>query len=180
MTPQSRPQPTGTPRDGDGNQALGTWIKSTRTSQNISQRALASRAGISRSYLCDIEHGRGNRPSVAVLDKLALALGASRWDLLRAAGILEPLRGNVDNVGERRLLALYRDLSDAGRQAVERFARFVHTEEHRWVQASLVESDEAPAAAPVQTGPTLFDTLIDERPADDLAPPERRTPPPGR
>jgi hypothetical protein len=98
-----------------------------------------------------------------VLDKLATALGASRWDLLRAAGILDPAPAAVDNSTERRLLALYRDLSDSGRDAVERFARFMHSEEQRWIQPRLVESDEgaeAPRAAP--TGPTLFDTLLSE------------------
>jgi transcriptional regulator with XRE-family HTH domain len=129
----------------------------------VSQRALASRAGISRSYLCDIERGRGAQPSVAVLDKLATALGASRWDLLRAAGILDPAPAAVDNSAERRLLALYRDLSDSGRAAVERFARFTHSEEHRWIQPRLVESEsiETPRAA-TPVGPTLFDTLLSE------------------
>lgn len=158
-----------TPRIGDhstadlhveGNHALGGWIKAARLGQNVSQRALATRAGISRSYLCDIEHGRGNRPSVPVLDKLAMALGASRWDLLRAAGILEPLTGAVDNVAERRLLSLYRDLSENGRAVVERFARFMHDEEHHWVQSRLVNGEEVPPP-PSQTGPTLFDSLID-------------------
>jgi DNA-binding XRE family transcriptional regulator len=38
--------------------ALGDWIKTTRIAQGVSQRELADRAGLSRSYLCDIEHGR--------------------------------------------------------------------------------------------------------------------------
>jgi transcriptional regulator with XRE-family HTH domain len=129
----------------------------------VSQRALASRAGISRSYLCDIERGRGAQPSVGVLDKLATALGASRWDLLRAAGILDPAPAAVDNSAERRLLALYRDLSDSGRAAVERFARFTHGEEQRWIQPRLVESETgeiSPVAVPA--GPTLLDTLLPE------------------
>jgi hypothetical protein len=108
---------------------------------------------------------------VPVLDKLATALGASRWDLLRAAGILEPLSGPVDNAAERRLLALYRDLTDDARAVVERFARFMHGEEHRWVQARLVDGEEiAPPLVPSQTGPGLFDGLFTEnalRPSRD-------------
>lgn len=162
MTPRSGDRSTGHPH-GEGNQALGGWIKSARSGQGVSQRGLAGRAGISRSYLCDIEHGRGNRPSVPVLDKLATALGASRWDLLRAAGILEPLGGPVDNAAERRLLALYRDLDDMGRAVVERFARFMHADEHRWVQARLVDGEDIPPpAARPQTGPTLFDGLDEQ------------------
>jgi hypothetical protein len=102
---------------------------------------------------------------VAVLDKLATALGASRWDLLRAAGILDPAPAAADNSAERRLLALYRDLSDSGRAAVERFARFTHSEEHHWIQPRLVESEagETPHAAPAApAGPMLFDALLSE------------------
>jgi transcriptional regulator with XRE-family HTH domain len=159
MTPHASPRADGTQAGGEDH-ALGQWIRSARTAQGVSQRALASRAGISRSYLCDIERGRGAQPSVGVLDKLATALGASRWDLLRAAGILEPATAAVDNSAERRLLALYRDLSESGRAAIERFARFTHSEEHRWIQPPLVDGEVAPGArAAPQLGPTLFDTL---------------------
>src|SRR5688500_12923509 len=34
---------------------LGEWIRRSRVKQSFSQKALAERAGISRSYLCDIE-----------------------------------------------------------------------------------------------------------------------------
>ncbi len=98
--------------------ALGEWLRAARLNQRISQRALADRSGVSRSYLCDIERGRGARPSVGTLDKLATALGASRTDLLRAAGVLEPALGVPEQAGERRLLALYRDLSRDAQSAV--------------------------------------------------------------
>jgi transcriptional regulator with XRE-family HTH domain len=157
-----------TPSIGAG---LGTWIRGARASQGISQRGLADRSGLSRSYLCDIERGRGAQPSVATLDKLATALGANRAELLRAAGVLEPLGegGSHEREAERRLLALYRDLSPEGRDAVERFVRFTHREEHRWVQPVLSdrlagtqgadgeEAGERPVRS--QGGPTLFDGL---------------------
>ena len=143
--------------------ALGDWVRSARASQGISQRALADRAGLSRSYLCDIERGRGAQPSVTTLDKLANALGASRADLLRVAGILESVARPGDE-RERRLLAIVRDLGMADQDAVERFARFLHAEQHRWVQPPLLEgsSDDDDSAGPtinVLTGPTLFDGL---------------------
>jgi hypothetical protein len=97
---------------------------------------------------------------VPVLDKLANALGASRWDLLRAAGILEPVPGRVGNAAEHRMLALYRDLSEDGRSMVERFVRFVHADEQRWVQAPLVEGEELPLGPPRGQGPSLFDGLV--------------------
>ena len=147
--------------------SLGDWIRQARTSQGISQRGLADRSGLSRSYLCDLERGRGAKPSVTTLDKLAIALGAPRPDLLRAAGVLEPSPNRGDQAAERRLLALYRALSSDGRAAIERFARFTHAEEHRWVQPPLLslngsapslESIPEPATAP-HHGPTLFDGM---------------------
>ena len=147
-----RRKATGTP--------LGDWLRATRTGQGVSQRALAERAGVSRSYLCDIELGRGAQPSVTTLDKLATALGASRADLLRAAGVIDALPQGREHDAERRLLAVFRDLSADGRAAVERLARFVHHEEHRWVQPTLIEPiGDAADNPPQQTGPTLFDGL---------------------
>jgi transcriptional regulator with XRE-family HTH domain len=136
--------------------AFGEWIRQARGKLHRSQRELADQAGISRSYLCDIERGRGAQPSVATLDKLAIALGVSRSDLLRAAGVIEQSAGESGDAGERRLVAIYRDLGGDGKSAMERFARFLRDEEHRFIQRSLL--DELPAETPFrQPGPTLFD-----------------------
>ncbi|MEA2530312.1 MAG: Helix-turn-helix domain [Thermomicrobiales bacterium] len=139
---------------------LGDWVRVTRANQGISQRALADRSGLSRSYLCDIERGRGAKPSVATLDKLANALGASRADLLRVAGILES-PGRLSDERERRFLTVFRDLGTGAQDSVERFARFLHAEEHRWVQPSLLDGDDdqVEPAMPAPSGPTLFDRL---------------------
>src|SRR5688500_11921514 len=95
----SRPEMTTQPEHG-----LGEWVRATRKELGISQRALADAAGLSRSYLCDIERGRGTQPSVTTMDKLAEALGASRSDLLRAAGVIEEDNGPRHSETERRLL----------------------------------------------------------------------------
>jgi transcriptional regulator with XRE-family HTH domain len=142
-------QPTGT--------ALGDWIREARMAQGVSQRALADRSGLSRSYLCDIERGRGAQPSVLTLDKLAVALGASRTDLLQVAGILEAPFGKDGGEHERRLIAVVRDLSPDSRELVERFARFMHAEEHRWTQQSLIDAEAEGEDRPIPTGPGLFD-----------------------
>lgn len=137
---------------------LGSWIRRVRANQSISQRELAQRAGLSRSYLCDIERGRGTRPSIEALDKLAAALGVSRLHLLRLSGVVESTEAaDGDREIERRLLALVRDLSPEGRAAVERFARFTHRDEHQWTQPTLLDGDPSPASAERETGPTLFD-----------------------
>lgn len=138
---------------------LGLWIRAVRGEQGMSQRGLADRAGISRSYLCDIERGRGAQPSLETIDRLAVALGYSRNDLLRAGGMIEGGPGDRPTDDERRLLAVFRDLDDAGKGLVMRFARFVHADEHSWVQAGLAvgQDGELTARPARQSGPTLFD-----------------------
>lgn len=151
-------EPTSQPSGGSRHEELGAWIRQVRVRQHYSQRELAERAGMSRSYLCDIERGRGATPSMAALDRLALALGVGRTDLLQVAGIIEQPVGAGADAGERRLLALYRDLSSEGKVTVERFARFLHDDEHRFIQPPLVEAEASGEAA--QSGPTLFDLSI--------------------
>lgn len=139
---------------------LGNWVRKTRTDQGLSQRALADQSGLSRSYVCDIERGRGSEPSLATLDKLAAALGASRADLMRAAGLIDRALVPRESEEERRLLSVYRDLSDAGQLHVVRYARFLHQEEHAFRQASLVDlpdGETAPQPAPNNRNLHLFD-----------------------
>ena len=52
---------------------LGHRISSIRGKKNISQLSLSLKAGVSKSYLSDLENGRRN-PSVLVLDRIASAL----------------------------------------------------------------------------------------------------------
>jgi transcriptional regulator with XRE-family HTH domain len=138
--------------------ALGEWIKARRAAQGINQRELADRAGLSRSYLCDIERGRGTKPSVDTLDSISSALGADRTDLLRVAGILEPLRDPEENSRERKLIAVYRGLNERNQLALESFARFLLSEEQHWVQPKLVGDHDQPSDhRGDQQGPTLFD-----------------------
>lgn len=132
---------------------LGDYIRRERQRLHFSQRELAARADLSRSYLCDIERGRGASPSIATLDRLSAALGVLRSDLLQVAGIVDPPAGNT--APERRMLALYRDLSSSGQSSVERYIRFLYEEEHRFVQAPLLDSDGDDSSS--RPGPTLFD-----------------------
>jgi transcriptional regulator with XRE-family HTH domain len=129
--------------------ALGLWIRERRSDRRLSQKDLAQYAHISRSYLCDIEHGRGTQPSLQVIQNIARALGEDPAELVMHAGTdidreedLEP-----DSHRERRVLTIYRGLSPNAQESLERFARFLHTEEQRWVQPRL-----APFAT--DTGPT--------------------------
>ena len=145
--------------ESDIESGLGGWVRGSRKELGISQRALADAAGLSRSYLCDIERGRGTQPSVATMDKLAEALGASRSDLLRAAGVIDQNSGPRHSEAERRLLAVMRDLSEAGQRDVVRYAKFVHTDEHQLVQSELLPHEDHTASGRSRhpDHPTLFD-----------------------
>jgi transcriptional regulator with XRE-family HTH domain len=79
------------PEDSDGlrrppgfAEALGRTIKVIRTDQGIERRDLAKRAGISYSYLTEIENGN-KPPSSSVLAPIAEALGLRMSQLIEAA-----------------------------------------------------------------------------------------------
>lgn len=152
----SRPTAATAPSTGS---MLGEWIRKNRLDQGISQRALADRSGLSRSYVCDIERGRGAEPSMTTLDKLAAALGTSRADLMAAAGLIEPQAKGQESDEERRLLQVYRDLSEDGQATALRFIRFLQADEQRWSQSNLLDgfASDGDHAVRRQGGPMLFD-----------------------
>lgn len=159
---------TATPGTTDGTgPSLGVWIRAMRLEQGISQRELASRSGLSRSYVCDIERGRGAHPSVDTLDKLAAALGFARIDLLKASGVIEPAGNQRESDEERRMLSVFRDLSEEARVSVMRFARFIHADEHHWVQPDLLAAEEGGGLAARPEAPhdrltrSMFDRVGD-------------------
>jgi CheY-like chemotaxis protein len=55
---------------------LGAAIKAERSALGISQQELAYRAGLHRTYVCEVERGARN-PSIASIEKLASALQIS-------------------------------------------------------------------------------------------------------
>ena len=65
-------------------EALGRTIKVLRTDLGIERRELAERAGISYSYLTEIENGN-KPPSSSVLAPIAQALGLRMYQLTEAA-----------------------------------------------------------------------------------------------
>ena len=60
---------------------FGDNLRRLRTAQQISQEALASRAGLHRTYIGSVERGERNI-SIDNMEKLAAALGASLPDML--------------------------------------------------------------------------------------------------
>ena len=60
---------------------VGRNMKRLREVRGWSQEELADRAGIHRTYVSGVERGVRN-PTVTVLEKLAIALGAALLDLV--------------------------------------------------------------------------------------------------
>jgi transcriptional regulator with XRE-family HTH domain len=129
--------------------SLGGWIRERRKQRRMSQKDLAGHAKISRSYLCDIEQGRGTQPSLHVLQAIARSLGEDPAELMMQAGV------DIDRADElqpgsrreRRVITMFRTLSPDAQETLERFTRFLHDEEHRYVQPEL--SPFTPGARPV-------------------------------
>lgn len=143
---RTKPTKTAAPVPSVGS-LLGVWVRQTRNQQGMSQRELADAANLSRSYVCDIERGRGNEPSLNTLDKLAGALGASRSDLMKASGLIDKALVPKESEEERRILQLFRDLSEDGQEQVMRYVRFIHADEHTVRQSSFLP-DPQPAQQP--------------------------------
>ena len=60
---------------------VGLNVQRLRRLRDLSQEELAHRAGIHQTYLSGVENGRRN-PSIAVLDRIATALGADVEELV--------------------------------------------------------------------------------------------------
>lgn len=60
---------------------LAKNLRRLRKAKGLSQEAFAFEAGIHRTYISDLERGQRN-PSLAVLERLAVALSVSAGDLL--------------------------------------------------------------------------------------------------
>ncbi|HET7055178.1 MAG TPA: helix-turn-helix transcriptional regulator [Thermomicrobiales bacterium] len=143
--------------------ALGSWIRERRMRRRLSQKDLAAHAKISRSYLCDIEQGRGTQPSLHVLQSIARSLGEDPAELMMQAGV-DIDRADDLHPGshrERRVLTMFRALSPAAQETIERFTRFLHDEEHRYIQPTLTPI----ANRPQPTAPQPSLSRIDEESA---------------
>ncbi|MDD4858905.1 MAG: helix-turn-helix domain-containing protein [Dehalococcoidales bacterium] len=65
------------------------YLRSLREAQKLSLREAAAKAGVSVSYINQIETGKRNVPGPEVLKKLALVYNVPVRDLLKAAGYLD-------------------------------------------------------------------------------------------
>jgi len=56
-------------------------IKETRKKQGITLIQLSERTGVSVGYICHLEKGTRKNPSVQVMEKIAVALNKSIYDV---------------------------------------------------------------------------------------------------
>jgi transcriptional regulator with XRE-family HTH domain len=80
------------PQDEDSTETIGQRIRRFRMEGNMTASQLAEKAGISKSYLSELESGTGTgqNPSAPRLYDIAKALGVAMSDLLGRPIITEP------------------------------------------------------------------------------------------
>lgn len=61
---------------------IGVTIRKLREAQGLTQERLAKKARVSQPYLSQLESGRSKKPGIAIIQKLARALGVPVGELL--------------------------------------------------------------------------------------------------
>src|SRR4028119_2487433 len=82
---------------------LGDVIRKARHTKGWTQEKLAEEIGVNPGYIGQIETGVVKLPSAGKLELLERALGVSRADMLRAAGLLGP-EEQIDILAELHLI----------------------------------------------------------------------------
>lgn len=161
------------PPSGDDPPRVGETLAALRQAQALSLDELSRRAGVSKSMLSQIERAQAN-PTVAVVWRLANALGVSMGDLLGGAPAPErpaielvavqhtPALRNPDGSCELRILG---PLNLAGRfewyalalqpgGTLESQPHEAGTQEHLTLQAGVVEVSAGPQTQRLKVGET--------------------------
>jgi transcriptional regulator with XRE-family HTH domain len=77
---------------------FGEYLKRLRLDEKLSLRDVEAKAGVSASYISQIEQGLKKTPGAEILKKIAPVYNVPVQDLLRAAGYLDEAPG--ENLGE--------------------------------------------------------------------------------
>lgn len=137
---------------------LADLVQARRRMLGLTQAELAERAGVSQTYISNLERGRNQLPKVQIRRQLAQALRMSHIDLLIAAGEMDrhELPGSAEAVRpvvvglSSRLDALPADT----RRALERVIDDLHRL-HLMTCASpeAANAMSAPVCVPAETTP---------------------------
>ena len=149
MAPEDRRPDPGDPPEGSAFAlALGRAIKVLRTLQGIDRKDLADRAGLSYSYLAEIENGKKS-PSASAQKAIADALGLLVGDLhVHAKKLLYEIRSGASEERSRPGVSA----SMAPRRSADRLSTAEHPSSSgarslRWLER-LRPADLAPDAYP--------------------------------
>ena len=124
----------------DLDRAFGAHIGIIRRAKKYSLREVAQAAGMDFTYLCKIERGTMPPPSVAVVRKIAEALGLERFELELMAGHLpDRLRAlTFDNKYAREFLS-----KQAGNLTSDGWAELASVLDG-WAEDAALTNDEQP------------------------------------
>ena len=97
------------------NKSFGSFIREIRISNDIGQRELAEKIGISASYLNDIEKEKRTAPKTSVIKKLSILLETNNDDLNDLAAISK--KSVAPDIGEfiesnPKIISLIRTIKD--------------------------------------------------------------------
>lgn len=100
---------------------LGDKIKTLRKNKKLTLEGLASEAGVSKSYLWELENREAQKPSVEILEKLAKALDVSIAFFLEEETSLTPEEKHLDDAFFRNYQKLGSAEKDKLRKIMEVF-----------------------------------------------------------
>lgn len=108
--------------------SIGGNIKIYRKKQGLTQKELAEKANISRSYLADVENNRYN-PSLDVLQSIASALGISAQQFFK--GNLKE-KDEIDEIEEdiKLILKKIKKISKSDREKILKMIDIFEEETH--------------------------------------------------
>jgi transcriptional regulator with XRE-family HTH domain len=121
--------------------ALGRTVRVYRAAQDMARRDLAERAGVSYSYLAEIEKG-AKYPSSKALHAIAKALGLSPAELLTASETLE--------APEEQIAIAAREASSIAYQMSPAEPEGARARQQRWFHHQLPALAQKPGRKPAQ------------------------------
>jgi transcriptional regulator with XRE-family HTH domain len=118
---------------------FGKYLKTLRERRGLSIRKLALSAGVSNSYLSQIENGQRGIPSPWILQKLARPLKVEYEELLQAAGYLFAQEKGNSAVGQY----IFRDEDcEYSREPVLELEEVLHRSKIKFKGVLLDEEDK--------------------------------------
>lgn len=107
---------SGESEQGRSPKMLGERIRAWRLRRGMTQPELARKAGVSRGYVSELEHGHYPRPGLDTITRIADALGFASIAEFEKASVMQPLldldRIPVSDKGPPTGLPAWQDISD--------------------------------------------------------------------